>query len=215
MAKRKKDADLSPDKGYLERTAVNLMGWEELVPAPDAEVVLAADPGTENLALCLLTSRRGVHSVITSKIAMPKFKTKESKIQYVGAVVQAWIKEYNPEIFIKEGPIYPGSSGKPGQPNFLLFGLIDSGKVQAVLENAAFMYGKPLMTIPPTTMRAFLGSKSKSDNKLQIYKRYGIEVPSEDEADSVGLAFCAMAIARGEYVIKKAVKKSRKKKVAE
>ncbi len=201
MAKKKSEDDKTPNKQALIFKQDSLQSWEVSKPLAKNMVVLGIDPGLVNVAVCVLDSDK---LVITSKIELPKFSTIGARVRYVEAVIQQWFNAYLPNLIVKEGS------------SFQTFGQCDSGRVQYALERVAIETNTPLITLAPTTMRAFLGvagkGKTKADTKLQIYKKYGIETPSEDESDAVGLAFCGLAIAKGEYVITKAVKKSRKKK---
>jgi len=205
MAKKKSELDKTPDKDLLANELVKLQAWESMVPNPNAKTILSLDPGIVNLGICLLQCDRGQFIATTSKIDLPKLTTIGARVSYIMAVVDVWIVKYNPDIIVKEGP------------SFSTNGMADSGRVQFALEYAAYKFGIPLITIAPMTMRSFLGvsakGKDKSDTKLEIFKRYGLEFASTDEADSFGLAVTGQAIAKGEYIITKAAKKSRKKKV--
>jgi hypothetical protein len=64
------------------------------------------------------------------------------------------------------------------------------------------------------TMRAFVGAagkgKTKSDTKLRVFQKWGVEFPTEDETDAYALAQNGLAIAYGEYAVK-ALKKRAKR----
>ena len=187
MAKRKSAIDHTPRSGSLVTLRNQLTAYRAQSPA-FARSVLAIDPGTANLALCALSETE----YRTSKIALPKFDLIADTVRYVEEVILCWILETTPDLIVKEGPAH-----------FSKFGVADAGRVQYAIERLAFEMRIPLITIAPMTMRAFVGSsgkdKTKSDTKLELFKTYGVEFTSEDEADAYGLARTGIAIAHGNY----------------
>jgi Holliday junction resolvasome RuvABC endonuclease subunit len=206
MAKKKSELDKTPNKENLQEHLKLLMKWESLPTPLNPKTILSLDPGICNLGICLLTSGAPLKA-ITSKIELPKLETIGARVIHIMNVVVEWIQEYKPDLLVKEGP------------SFSTNGMADSGRVQAMIELPSYLYNIPLLTITPLSMRAYVGSsgkgKGKEDTKLCLYKKYGLEFNSSDEADAFGLAVTGLAVCNGEYVIKKAAKKSRKKKVLE
>lgn len=202
MPKKKSEMDKTPNPELLERSAKVLLDWESKPLTPEMKRILAVDPGISELGICFFVPTEEI--LITSKINLPKFNTIGARVYYIFEVLGNWIRYYYPDLIVKEGP------------SFSKFGACDSGRVQFAVEAAAIKYSTPLITIPPMSLRKFLGSsgkgKTKSDNKLQVYKKWGVDFPSEDETEAYGLAQAGKAISEGTFSIES---KSRKKKVIE
>lgn len=208
MAKRKNELDKTPNPEIVAEQLESLRGWESLVPDPQTRKILAVDPGLVNIGLCYIEFLKGglIHKVVSSKIDLPKLNTIGARVLHIKNVVQAWVRYYDPEVVVKEGP------------SFSTNGMADAGRVQLAIEEVAFQYGKPLITIAPMTMRSFFDvakrGMDKSDTKLAVFKRYGIDFASTDETDAFALGMTALGIIRGEYKVKTPVKKSKKKAVS-
>ena len=172
--------------------AATLEAWATRSPGA-ARTVLAIDPGTANMAFCVLT--RGSTGFVTRKIVVPPLTGIAAKVLYLEHVIGDLIATYQPELLVKEGPAH-----------FSSFGVADAGRVQYAIERLAYSHNLPLITIAPMTMRAFIGAagkgKTKSDTKLRVFQKWGVEFPTEDETDAYALAQTGLAIAHGEYTIK-------------
>lgn len=169
----------------------------------DVKALIAIDPGTTNLAACYMLRTPRVQMTRTTKFRIPKLDTTYQKIRYLSLAIEEWMgsllgyvgqETYVPRIdlVIKES-IAHGYAG----------GVADAGRVQHMIESLADRWSVPFIDVNPTSMRAFLGSKSKSDTKLAVYKKYHAEFPSEDECDVFAIAMTGLAIMSGEYKPKK------------
>ena len=172
------------------------------------ETVLAIDPGTTNLAVALIRMREGKSFQIdTAKFEIPKLSVTFAKIHYIMLVLETWCREklggssahLSIDYMVKESVAH----GYPG-------GVADAGRVQHMLEYFATMHKIPWLDVTPQTMRKFIGSKAKSDTKLAVYKKFHVELPSEDECDAFAIGMTGVALFRGELT--KPEKKSRAKK---
>lgn len=166
------------------------------------ETILAIDPGTKNLACAYLHKTEKTQFVKTTKFEIPSFSTTFEKIAYLDLAIRKWLDENR---------IY-ASGGRPIPLNILFKesvahgyagGVADAGRVQHMIELLASSLGIPFMDVNPTAMRAFMKSKSKSDTKLNVYKKYHVEFASEDECDVFAIAMTGLALISGEYAPKK------------
>jgi Holliday junction resolvasome RuvABC endonuclease subunit len=161
-------------------------------------VVLAIDPGTTNLAACILARNARVQQTYTTKFAMPKLTTTYQKISYLENAIQEWLSATlhafhgfpngSIDLLIKESIAH----GYPG-------GVADAGRVQHMLESFADFHDVPFVDVNPSAMRAYIGSKAKSDTKLAVYKKFHVEFDSEDECDAYAIAMTGLALISGEY----------------
>ena len=198
MGKAKSERDKTPNKAVLRAIKTEIESWGSGVPGTIG-TTLAIDPGTANLALCLISP----DEVITSKIELPKFEDIAGRVRYLYAVIEQWVLVYKPQLIVKEGPAF-----------FAKFGVADAGRVQYAIEHLAFEHRIPLITVTPMSMRSYVGAsgkgKTKSDTKLRVFQKWGLEFPSEDETDAYGIARTGLAIIAGEYKVTE--KKPSKKK---
>jgi Holliday junction resolvasome RuvABC endonuclease subunit len=176
-------------------TEAGISAWVEACGTQVAgNVVLAIDPGTANMAICVLT-RGHADTAYTKRLVVPTLPGVTAKVLYLDHVLDGLIREFEPELIVKEGPAH-----------FASFGVADAGRVQYAIERLAYAHNLPLITIAPMTMRTFVGAagkgKTKSDTKLQVFKKWGVEFPTEDETDAFALAQTGLAIAHGEYAVK-------------
>lgn len=161
--------------------------------------ILAIDPGTTNLAACFIDRNEKRQIVRTTKFMIPKLATTFQRIKYLECVIGEWLREQIAEqgirstfdLLIKES-IAHGYAG----------GVADAGRVQHMLECFADLWDVPFVDVNPSAMRAYLGSKAKSDTKLAVYKKFHVEFDSEDECDVFAIAMTGLALLRGEYVPK-------------
>lgn len=158
----------------------------EIIPPPERiRRVLAIDPGTQNLAVCYLEIGG---TPKTMKIEPPDtIQTIAGAVRYLQGVLQWWLASRDVDLIIKEGIAH----GKK-------FGVAEAGRLQHMIEEVAMMYRIPYITVNPTTMRAFMKSKEKSDTKLKVFQRYGYEFASEDETDAYAILETGLAGVRGE-----------------
>ncbi len=169
-----------------------------LAPGKEIKTILAVDPGLVNMAVCFVHYVGGKTSVIrTTKFEMPKFHSTFHKVKYLQHMICYWVRPIINEhmapldIIIKESIAH----GYPG-------GVADAGRVQHMLESLAWDFNIPFLDVSPTAMRSYFKSKSKSDTKLSVYKKYHVEFPSEDECDVFAIAMTGLAILSGEYKLK-------------
>lgn len=198
----KVSTDRTPARALLLPYERNLTEYEALVPSPAARRIFGIDPGTGNVATCLidLNADGKIIGTIANKYDAPKFQTVFAKVYYIERALANWITEYKPDLIVKEGIAYA--------PN----GVALAGRLQHIFERLAFEHSVPYVTVNPSTMRAFVGSKEKSDTKLRVWQRWGVQFDSEDETDAFAIGMTGRALLTGEWAMKP--KKKPKKKAA-
>jgi Holliday junction resolvasome RuvABC endonuclease subunit len=156
--------------------------------------VLAIDPGTTNIALALLDLEHDTE--ITSKIENPNLTLQSMRYVYIERIVEHWIRMFRPDVVFKEGVAH-------GAP----FGVAEAGRLQYIIDRAAFEQNVPVITVSNPTMRKFLGVKTgqetKSMARMQVLKKFGKEFESNDETDAYAIAQTGLAILRGDIVVGK------------
>ena len=113
---------------------------------------------------------------------------------------------YAPKLVVFEG------YGHPHQNVSSFVTLVEYG---AIVRSTCFRLGVPFIEVPPTSLKAFVGSGSakKDQMRLEVYKTWGIEHPSNDAIDAYALAQIGRAVLgwvdmtkRQQEIIKKCVK---------
>jgi Holliday junction resolvasome RuvABC endonuclease subunit len=178
-----------------------LTRWETIEPPIKPRCVLAIDPGTVNMAVCIYEPQ-GL--MITAKLDLPKFERSDSKVRYLEAVLDHYIKQYEPDLLVSEGASYASANG----------GVL-AGRVQYAIGRLATEHHLPLITVSPMSMRSYLNVAKKGVSKdatmLEVHLRWGQRFPTTDETDAYALARTGIAIATGEYVVKSGKKKKSRK----
>lgn len=160
--------------------------------------VVSIDPGLSNPALCYIPPNSNTPET-------RKIKTIEgsiiSRVFYLEHVTRVFVDSNKPSLIVLEGPATQAK-----------FGVELAGKLQYAFSRIAVEYNTPLLIITPQSMRSFMkvGKGDKGSTQLQVFKKYGIELPSFDETDAYALAQCGLAVVRGEYVVKTSKKPTAK-----
>lgn len=165
--------------------------------------VLGIDPGVKNIAFALVDLEHASH--LTSKVAEPtgplELFSLAANMLYRERVLEHWIRMFQPEFIFKEGIAHG-----------MIHGVADAGRLHYIVERLGIEYGIPVLTVNNGTMRKYMGAiggdNSKSDVKLRVWQRYGVEFTSEDECDAFAIAQTGLAILRGDCTVQgKKIKK--------
>jgi crossover junction endodeoxyribonuclease RuvC len=76
------------------------------------------------------------------------------------------------------------------------------GEVGGVLRLAAFQLKLPLIQVPPTTLKKFITGKGNSPKDIlikELYKKYGLDINDNNDADAAGLALLAYEFYETEF----------------
>ncbi|SRR6266567_859926 len=169
--------------------------------------ILGIDPGKTNMGLCFIDDLKDFK---TWKIEIFKNAKKDEKIHQL---IQLEIEldkvftQYKPDVIFHEGIAYCASNG-----------VEESGKVEYIIERTSFNHDIPFTKLANATIRRFLGiskgEKTKDLMSLAIYKKFNVELPSQDERDAFAIAKCGEAIIEKtfELTAPKAAKKPKKEK---
>ncbi len=165
--------------------------------------ILGIDPGKVNMGLCLIDE---IKNFKTWKIQIFKnasaFEKIHQLIQLEIELDQIFI-QYKPDIMFHEGIAYCASNG-----------VEESGKVEYIIERTSYNHNVPFTKLANLTIRRFLGiskgEKTKDLMSLAIYKKFNIELPSQDERDAFAIARCGEAIVENRFQLT-APKVSKKK----
>jgi Holliday junction resolvasome RuvABC endonuclease subunit len=171
--------------------------------------ILGIDPGKTNMGICLIQDDP-IYIFKTWKIEIFKNAKKDEKIHQLIQLeieLDCVFKEYKPTVMFHEGIAYCASNG-----------VEESGKVEYIIERTSVNHGVPFTKLANMTIRRFLGiskgEKTKDLMSLAIYKKFGVELPTQDERDAFAIAKCGEAILAGEFQLT-APKKPAKKKIKE
>jgi len=165
------------------------------------ERVLGIDPGTANLAYCFFRPGKDGDLIVTGKIGTERPLPVGLKVEALITQLAAYVEPWSPTLVVKEGPAY----GMPMKA-------VEMGRIHQAIDRFAFERGIPLIELSPQSIRSFIGSKSKSDTKLRLFQKYGVEFRSEDEADAYATARAGIARWNGE--LKTAKEKAAEKRAA-
>lgn len=192
--------------GILIEEKIRLAGNAREIAPHRISKIMAVDPGTANCAVALIcrnVDTGELETVCTTKIEPPEdFKGKPfQQALYVQRILEQFILDHVPQVVVKEDAAY----NAPMQAHQL-------GRAHQAIDMACFNTGRALLVVNTNSMRSFLGAHSKDEIRQKIYKRYGIEFPTEHEADAFGLGKTGEAIIKGEYPKPKA--KAEKKPAA-
>ncbi len=113
----------------------------------------------------------------------PKCRGTERLDWYEGAMTDA-LRVYRPTAVILEGYAF----ARPNQAHQM-------GELGGVLRLLFWRAGLPLYLIAPNTLKKFVtghGQGGKGPIPLYLFKRWGVTVEQEDEADAAGLAFLGL-----------------------
>lgn len=203
MARKKTEkvsTDRTPSRALLLPYERNLTEYEALVPPTDPQTIFAIDPGVGNIASCLMMlSGMSIVEAIANKFEVPTFQTVFARLYYIEKALSNWITTYKPDLIVKEGIAH-----------YMKFGVADAGRIQHLIERLAFEHGIPYVTVAPTTMRSYVGSKEKSDTKLRVWQKWAVQFDSEDETDAFAIGMTGRAILTGEWAIKPKSKPKKK-----
>lgn len=75
------------------------------------------------------------------------------------------------------------------------------GELGGIIRLALYQSGIPFLVVPPSTLKKFATGKGTGEKGMvskELYKRFGVDVAGNDEADAAGLALFAMHYAHGE-----------------
>lgn len=196
----KVSTDRTPARALLLPYERNLTEYEALVASARPVRVFAVDPGVANIASCFIQfDGDAITETVSNKFEMPKFQTVFARLYYIERALSNWIAAYKPDVIVKEGIAH-----------YMKFGVADAGRIQHLIERLAFEHGVPYVTVSPSVMRAFVGSKEKSDTKLKVWQRWGVQFDSEDETDAFAIGMTGRALLTGEWAIKPKSKPKKK-----
>ncbi len=146
-------------------------------------VVIGIDPSLNNTAYCIL----GGSEPVIGKVAVGKRRGME-RLFYIEGDIGALLVAYHPDLIVIEGYSY-ASTHQAHQ----------AGELGGILRRLFFRECIPWVEVAPPTLKKFVTGKGNADKNLvmlNVYKRWGVETGSDDEADAYGLAKA------GQYLLK-------------
>ena len=143
--------------------------------------VMGLDLSLTSTGLVLLQDAETVESTTVSS----RFKG-EARLADIREKITTAVKLHRPQLVVLEGYAF----GRPNQMAAL-------GELSGVVKCSLFEMGQHYLVVPPTRVKKFAtgrGNAKKDEVRLEVYKRWGFEAPSNDEVDAyvlarIGLAF--------------------------
>jgi len=201
----KPNARLELSKYFKELTEHYLAYALKPIGVPNC--IMAIDPGISNMAVSIqFFEEFQFKRHETVKIKAADLPTVALQVEFLREVLTYLIQLHGPELIVKED-VARG----------MVMRAADMGRVAQMIDAMAIEQTIPVITINPATLRSYLGSKSKSDTKLAVYKRWGLEFKSEDEADAFAIGQAGMARVTGQLKLgseKRAEKRAAKRDAA-
>ncbi len=165
--------------------------------------ILGIDPGLTNMAICLLDNE----NFKTFKLKSIEHDSHAYRLYNLEQQLSNHIQK-DIDLVVHEGLAFAAK-----------FGVAESGMVQYLIQRLCISRDIQFVTVASTTLKRFLEvktikggkSKGKADLVLAVYKKWNIELPSQDEVDAFALAKCGEAILRKEFELTAPKKKSVKK----
>lgn len=149
--------------------------------------VIGLDTSTKTGFAVLSHTRSEGTNLIRTGVIHSK-KTGFDRLAAMAEELQAIVSLHKPSFFVTEGYGF-------GNANTLAT-LVEVG---TVLRYFIWQEGLTNIIIPPTTLKKFTtgkGNSKKEEMLLAVYKKWGHEVPTNDEADAVALAYAGLALCR-------------------
>lgn len=144
-------------------------------------ITMGVDPSTKT-GIAVAESGRVLK---TCRLEVPQ----RSGLHRAGALAALLLEElasWDPKLVVFEGYGYANSH--------TLVTLVEIG---TVLRYFTMQKGFEYVDIPPTSLKKFVtgkGNAKKDVMMLEVYKRFGYEAPTNDEADAIGLAMFGQAM---------------------
>lgn len=152
-------------------------------------MILGLDISLNGTGICLLKPGNKTRS---SKIVPPKDCVGVDRLAFVRKQVRALLYEYEPDLIIIEGYAFSRQHAH------------SMGEMGGVIKLLIRQLGLTAMAIPPSTLKCFIlgpskkGESGKDKMMMTIFKKYGKEFETADEADAYSL--CAVGAAMlGKY----------------
>ncbi len=136
---------------------------------------MGIDPSLNNTAYCILSGDVGVFG----KVDVGKRRGMERLI-YIEKYMADILSIHQPDLIMIEGYSY-ASTHQAHQ----------AGELGGILRRIFYLESIPWVEVPPPTLKKFVTGKGNADKNLvmlNVYKRWGVETGSDDEADAYGLA---------------------------
>lgn len=164
----------------------------QAVPAPVPGVVLGIDQSYSGFAVCAI-GESGRHDVVRGSFGPDKYGTGIDRLAAIGSWLTEVVKSCSPVLQICMEGYAPGAK----------FGREIAGELGATVKLTLRTH--PMLRSPvcyptvvsPSSVKQFTtgkGNSRKEDMKLHIFKRWGAEFRTNDEADSYALAQIAAAL---------------------
>ena len=141
--------------------------------------VMGVDGGTETGIALLHATKNAVQNTSTTTIKAPQFSG-FSRLEAITAQFGALLDKHNPDFAVIEGYAYGNK--------FTIVGLVEIG---TQLRLACLRRKIPLAVMSPTSLKKLVfGSGTAKKNQMikAVYKRWGFDTESDDEADAYSLA---------------------------
>ena len=154
--------------------------WDE---GEQVSYYLGIDPSLNNTGCVVVNENKEV--VFTTVIHTNIEDNIYLRIKHIEEEIAKIIDEYKPSYVAIENL----SFASRGKGMFQLAGLHFLVCLSMVNKNV------PFIEVAPTTLKKFVTNSGRARKELmllQIYKRYGVEFDSSDEADAYGLALMAL-----------------------
>lgn len=122
--------------------------------------------------------------VLESTTIGSKFKG-EARLADLRTKITSAVKLHRPKLVVIEGYAF----GRPNQMAAL-------GELSGVVKCSLFEMQQPYLIVPPTRVKKFAcgrGNAKKDEVRLEVYKRWGFEAPTNDEVDAYVLARIGLA----------------------
>lgn len=144
--------------------------------AVERMIALGIDPSLTGTGLVALDG----DELLFSECYKPKSKGIERLLD-IESVVGDFLYAHNPQIICLEGYSF-GSRGRA---------VFQTGELGGIIRAMLYAYGKDWLEITPSQVKKFATGKGNSGKDLilqQVYKRWGQEFKTSDEADAFVLA---------------------------
>jgi hypothetical protein len=153
--------------------------------------VLGIDPGKINMALCLADEK----SFQTWKLHAIEHEHNGYRLYDLEQQLHNNIPK-DIDLVVHEGLAYCEKNG-----------VAESGMVHYLIQRTLISNNLQFITVAPGTLKRYLEiktpkggkSKGKTDLALAVYKKWGVEFPSQDETDAFILAQLGLSVLKGEF----------------
>jgi crossover junction endodeoxyribonuclease RuvC len=155
--------------------------------------VLGLDPSTHTGAVVLESNKKyEISTLYAEEINFPKLKGLE-RCANIASVVMAVQEEYQFDFCVIEGYGFANSNT-----------LVDLVEIGTVIRYFLWQIGINYLVVPPNSLKMFIGKGNmpKEMIRLEVFKQYGFEHPSNDVIDAFGLAMFGLACVGGKFPVK-------------